>query len=199
MWSSLDPPPFSIRCIYCCMNCNILVMEQVEDTQHTKQNKENTLKSLLLQKVVPLWTETDFLKERKKNWAQTTKRQDINQTDNTSNPNLFIFAFLIFWFVEIDIDDCVTNSTLSLSHYAVQLHGLRNRFVVSSLWTILHIVKHKKLHILLNHSAIPCALLLAQNITKKQRTYYEAHEAGLHNVTNSMWSQSLHIELDLEM
>jgi hypothetical protein len=42
-------------------------MEQVEDTQHTKQDKENTLKSLLLQKVVPLWTETDFLKERKKN------------------------------------------------------------------------------------------------------------------------------------
>jgi hypothetical protein len=49
------------------MNCNILVMEQVEYTQHTQQDKENTLKSLLLQEVVPLWTETDFLKERKKN------------------------------------------------------------------------------------------------------------------------------------
>ena len=49
------------------MNCNILVMEQVEDTQHTQQDKENTLKSLLLQEVVPLWTETDFLKERKTN------------------------------------------------------------------------------------------------------------------------------------
>jgi hypothetical protein len=24
------------------MNCNILVMEQVEDTQHTQQDKENT-------------------------------------------------------------------------------------------------------------------------------------------------------------
>jgi hypothetical protein len=64
------------------MNCNILVMEQVEDTQHTQQDKENTLKSLLLQEVVPLWTEADFLKERKKerkkNRAQTTRRQDIN-------------------------------------------------------------------------------------------------------------------------
>jgi hypothetical protein len=64
------------------MNCNILVMEQVENTQHTQQDKENTLKSLLLQEVVPLWTEKDFLKERKKerkkNRAQTTKRQDIN-------------------------------------------------------------------------------------------------------------------------
>ena len=57
-------------------------MEQVEDTQHTQQDKENTLKSLLLQEVVPLWTEADFLKERKKerkkNRAQTTRRQDIN-------------------------------------------------------------------------------------------------------------------------
>jgi hypothetical protein len=41
-------------------------MEQVEDTQHTQQDKDNTLKSLLLEEVVPLWTETDFLKERKK-------------------------------------------------------------------------------------------------------------------------------------
>ena len=48
------------------MNCNILVMEQVEDTQHTQQDKESILKSLLLQGVVPLWTETDFLKERNK-------------------------------------------------------------------------------------------------------------------------------------
>jgi hypothetical protein len=38
----------------------------VEDTQHTQQDKDNTLKSLLLEEVVPLWTETDFLKERKK-------------------------------------------------------------------------------------------------------------------------------------
>jgi hypothetical protein len=49
----------------------------------------------------------------------------------------------------------------------------------------------KKLHILLNHSAIPCTSLLAQNITKKQRNYYEAHETELHNVTNSM-CYSLH-------
>ena len=56
------------------------------------------------------------------------------QTDNTSNPNYYFFAFLIFWFVEIDIEDCVTNSTLSLSHYAVQFHGLRNSFVISSLY-----------------------------------------------------------------
>ena len=41
-------------------------MEQVEDTQHTQQDNENTLKSLLLQEVVLLWTETDFLKERMK-------------------------------------------------------------------------------------------------------------------------------------
>jgi hypothetical protein len=47
------------------MNCNILVMEQLEDTQHTQQDKENTLKSLLLQEVVPMWTEKDFPKERK--------------------------------------------------------------------------------------------------------------------------------------
>jgi hypothetical protein len=45
-----------------------------------------------------------------------------------------MFAFFIFLFVEIDIEDCVTNSTLSLSHYAVQFHGLRNSFVVSSLY-----------------------------------------------------------------
>ena len=45
-----------------------------------------------------------------------------------------MFAFFIFLFVEIDIEDCVTNSTLSLSHYAVQFHGLRNSFIVSSLY-----------------------------------------------------------------
>jgi hypothetical protein len=33
----------------------------------------------------------------------------------------------------MDIEDCVRSSTLSLSHYAVQFHGLRNSFVVSSL------------------------------------------------------------------
>jgi len=49
-----------IRCTCCCMNCNILVMEQVEDTQHTQQNKENTLFKSLLQEVVPMWTEKDF-------------------------------------------------------------------------------------------------------------------------------------------
>ena len=34
----------------------------------------------------------------------------------------------------MDIEDCVRSSTLSLSHYAVQFHGLRNSFVVSSLY-----------------------------------------------------------------
>jgi hypothetical protein len=70
------------------MNCNILVMEQVENTQHTQQDKENTLKSLLLQEVVPLWTEKDFLKERKKerkkekpsaNYKTTRYQQLINR------------------------------------------------------------------------------------------------------------------------
>jgi hypothetical protein len=42
----------------------------------------------------------------------------------------------------------------------------------------------KKLHILLDHSAIPCTSLLVQNITKKRRNYYEAHETELHNVKN---------------
>jgi hypothetical protein len=37
----------------------------MEDTQHT-QDKYNTLKSLLLQEVVPMWAEKDFPKERKK-------------------------------------------------------------------------------------------------------------------------------------
>jgi hypothetical protein len=52
-------------------------MEQVEDTQHTKQDKENTLKSLLLQKVVPLWTETDFLKERMKDNKDNNKITEL--------------------------------------------------------------------------------------------------------------------------
>jgi hypothetical protein len=35
-------------------------MKQVEDTRHTQQDKENTLKNLLLQEVVPMWTDKDF-------------------------------------------------------------------------------------------------------------------------------------------
>ena len=56
------------------------------------------------------------------------------QTDSTREWNLFIFAFLFSWFVEIDNGDWVMNSTRSLWRFAVLFRGFRDAFGFYS-WT----------------------------------------------------------------
>ena len=87
------------------MNCNILVMEQVKDTQHTQQDNENTLKSLLLQEVVPLWTETDFLKERKKERKsannKTTRYQQLIKRQTVPSMASVIYIYVPLSFIGV--------------------------------------------------------------------------------------------------
>jgi hypothetical protein len=75
-------------------------MEQVEDTQHTQQDKESILKSLLLQGVVPLWTETDFLKERNKEKPsannKTTRYQQLINRQTVPSMASVIYVPLSF-------------------------------------------------------------------------------------------------------
>ena len=106
------------------MNCNILVMEQVEDTQHTQQDKENTLKSLLLQEVVPLWTEADFLKERKKERKTERKQQDdkISTADQQTNSAFNGFSHIYLPLSFIGVINCTGEFLLHQRKFVNGIH-----------------------------------------------------------------------------